>query len=421
MRARGWFDSQFGVGVRYGSVIFKKIADWWRKTSRNRKVVLVLAVVVAGLMIRSVWGPKSGGAEVSMVEKGVVEDVVKLTGTVVVGGKNEVVSPATGYLEAVYVTNGQTVKEGDPLFLVKSTAKEQDKANAWSAVAGAQSALKTAEQGKLSNQSALEIARRAVLDAQVAVDRMEANIIANKANPVTGLGYTQIDRDSVNSSLTSARQTFNYAEKKYVESNEAIAAAAAARTAAWYGYQAVTSGVVKASSGGTIVNFLKGVGDEVKSAPGSKPVLVIAHLDSLAVDVRVSEMSIPKIKAGQKVEMVFDALKGAKFSGKVDRVDVVGSEENGMTSFGARVVFDDSAKALEQLRPSLTADVTIIAERKEGVVAVPRSSVRFDGGETFVMMADGKERKVTPGLVGTVMMEVVDGVNEGDKVKTNVK
>ncbi|OGD79469.1 hypothetical protein A2368_03440 [Candidatus Collierbacteria bacterium RIFOXYB1_FULL_49_13] len=402
-------------------MITTKIADWWRSTSKSKKLALVLAVVFVAVMLRGVWMPKSSGAGVQTVERGVVEDVVKLTGTVVVGGKNEVVSPATGYLESVYVTNGQTVKEGDPLFKVKSTAKEQDKANAWSAYATAQANLKTAEQNKYTNQATLEIARKAVLDAQVAVDRMEANIIANKANSVTGLGYTQIDKDAVNSTLTSARQTFSYAEKKYVETDQAIAAALAARTAAWYGYQAVTSGVVKASSGGTIVNFLKGVGDEVKAAAGSKPVLVIAHLDSLAVDVRVSEMSIPKIAAGQKVEMVFDALKGSKFMGKVDRVDVVGSEENGITSFGARVVFDDSAKALEQLRPSLTADVTIIAQRKEGALRVPRSSVRFDNGDTLVMMADGKERKVVPGLIGTTMMEVESGVNEGEKVKTNVK
>jgi len=38
-----------------------------------------------------------------------------------------------------------------------------------------------------------------------------------------------------------------------------------------------------------------------------------------------------------------------------------------------------------------------------------------------VMMADGKERKVVPGLIGTTMMEVESGVNEGEKVKTNVK
>ncbi|AEE95646.1 efflux RND transporter periplasmic adaptor subunit [Mahella australiensis] len=65
------------------------------------------------------------------------------------------------------------------------------------------------------------------------------------------------------------------------------------------------------------------------------------------------------------------------------------------------------------------ADFTIITAKKENVIVVPRNAVKNYMGNDYVEILEGgskKERYIEKGLQTPTMVEVVDGLKEGDKV-----
>jgi Cu(I)/Ag(I) efflux system membrane fusion protein len=67
------------------------------------------------------------------------------------------------------------------------------------------------------------------------------------------------------------------------------------------------------------------------------------------------------------------------------------------------------------------ANVEIITDVKGNTVSVPQSAVLDDGGKKIVFIADGKnyaQRQVQLGIQSGDRLEIIDGLNAGDRVVT---
>ena len=65
------------------------------------------------------------------------------------------------------------------------------------------------------------------------------------------------------------------------------------------------------------------------------------------------------------------------------------------------------------------ANVQIITDLHRTAISIPQSAVLSDGGKTVVFVVDGsgyKKRAVITGIQGDDRVEIVDGLNAGDKV-----
>jgi HlyD family secretion protein len=146
---------------------------------------------------------------------------------------------------------------------------------------------------------------------------------------------------------------------------------------------------------------------------------VLVDLSQIQVATTLAEVDMPKVQAGQEVQVTLDAIQGVTFSGKVDEVDLVGVATQGVVNYPATVVITDSNDAV---RPGMNASVGIVIDRRENVLLVPNRAVRTQGRQRVVTVLYQDqliEAPVTLGLTGDTQSEVVSGLQEGDLVVLN--
>jgi len=155
------------------------------------------------------------------------------------------------------------------------------------------------------------------------------------------------------------------------------------------------------------------------AANAKAAVITIADLDSLQVEVDVSETSLNQVKADQPCEIQLDALPDSRFSGEVGAV--VPTADRTKASVKVKVRFLDldprilpemSAKVAFLSRPSLPED-------REPCPAFPASALLAgEGSPAVFVVRDGRAEKtpVTTGRRFGDLVEVLAGVQAGDPV-----
>jgi HlyD family secretion protein len=169
----------------------------------------------------------------------------------------------------------------------------------------------------------------------------------------------------------------------------------------------------------------------VESLPGDivAPNIIafrIDHLDTLLVDVNVSEVDISQIKVGQPVKLEFDAILEKEYQGEVVEVSPVGNQIQGLVTFEVTIQIMD---ADELVLPGLTAAVQIVVNEVEDVLLIPNRAVRWVRGQQVVYVSpDGDNANlenlvltpVTLGPSSDEFAELLDGeLKEGDFIVLN--
>ncbi len=354
------------------------------------------------------------------LHKMTLSDSVKVSGTYQTAMRKSILSTANGVISEAYVQNGDFVIEGEPLVYIKSTATDLEIAEAYANYTKALNTLNTAKQSKLSLQSQIEQARQSVLDAQAGVDDLEYHLAYGDDNASTKRQYTQEEKDSKQSRLTSAREAFTAVERQFLDSDQAISTAYAGVQSAKLLYDATQSIVINAPTSGTVVNFLKKVGDEVSL--NQNPIMVITNGLNPSITVSVNEIYMPKIQINQSVEVVFDAFKDKVFHGVVENFETLGRDTNGSIDYDVKInVLDISNDIL----PEMTATVSIETYKKDDVLAVPNGAILVDGERSFVFLTDQNHKQINKievitGDVTSEMTEILSGLSEGDIIITNI-
>lgn len=357
-----------------------------------------------------------------------IVEVVSETGNVNTAGRVDVFSSATGVIEELYVEDGDHVEENQELFHVRSTATEQEKASAYAAYQNAVSGSKTAEQGKLTVDSQMWAAQQALLEAKNARDYKNANT----QNPATGKDYTELEKESIDTAVVQAEKNFRALEKKVLESDTSINAANAQVTSSLLAYQATHDVTVKAPASGIVANLSASVGDKVTADSGmaslaltqttTAPVLTVADFSNYSIRIQLNEVDIPKVAVGQKAEISLDAFSGKKFSGRVEHVDSVGTNNQGVITY---VVLVTLMNPDTRIRPGMTANVDIEVDRETNVLSVPNSAVKpYKGGRAVrVENTKTKELEYIPvevGIKGDTRTQIIKGVREGQEIIVSV-
>jgi RND family efflux transporter MFP subunit len=283
-------------------------------------------------------------------------------------------------------------------------------------------------------QASLEQSRKAVLDAQDAVDQMNNNINSGQGNPSTKQAYTQNEIDSINSSLTSARESFTANETKYNQEHASITAAQASLAAATSAYNETKDAIVTSPVAGTVANFAVSVGSSVSGGQNStadssnsnnssstnSTVLVVGDFSKLGITVSVNEIDIPNIHAGQKATITLSAFPGKTYVGTIASVDTIGTENSGVVTYNAYL---DIIAPPSSIKPGMSATAIIQTDRHDNVLKVPSMAVQTTDGQSYVrVMKNGKVTQVpvTTGISSDSETEIDSGLSEGQTVVTNV-
>ena len=404
----------------------------------KKGVILVIVLAILWFAGTRIFGQKSPTSQyqTATAQRGSIVSTVSESGNVNASSQTQVTSPSNGLVQQVFVKNGDQVTAGEKLFTVKSTATPQEKASAYASYENALASYNSATQTKQVLVATLEKDRQAILNAQDAVNYQINNPGAN--NPTTKQSYNQLEIDSINSTLTNARETFSADQTKYNQEDTAIAAANAALNSQSLSYQATQNATVTAPISGTVANISVQPGDAVSastvtttsnstsfgssssssSTNGGSSVLSIGNYNQLSILAQVNEIDIPKVKVGQEATVTLDAFPNETFVGKVASVDSVGTITSGVVTYN---VYINLISPPSSIKSGMSASVAIQTARADNVITVPSSAVQTSSGASYVrVLKNGQVSTVpvTTGISDDTNTEITSGINEGDVVVT---
>jgi RND family efflux transporter MFP subunit len=147
--------------------------------------------------------------------------------------------------------------------------------------------------------------------------------------------------------------------------------------------------------------------------------IIIGDLGTLKTQVQINEVDVPNVQLGQKAMMTFNAVNGLTVSGKVEKMDSLGTVTQGVVTYNATISFDSLDP---RIKPGMSVSASIITGVKQDVIIVPNSAVKTQNGANYVDVLNSgttpQQVTVQIGAVNNTSTEIVSGLNEGDKVVT---
>ncbi|MGI9238636.1 MAG: efflux RND transporter periplasmic adaptor subunit [Woeseiaceae bacterium] len=146
------------------------------------------------------------------------------------------------------------------------------------------------------------------------------------------------------------------------------------------------------------------------------PVFSVTSLEPLVAYLHIPEREYRQIAAGQPVGIDIDALSGIRILAEVTRVSPVVDPDTG--TFKITIEISDAER---RIKPGMFGRMSIVFDRHENALQVPRSAVIEEMGATsvFVVVDNVAVRKpVTTGFSNNGLMEIIDGIVDSDNVVT---
>lgn len=176
---------------------------------------------------------------------------------------------------------------------------------------------------------------------------------------------------------------------------------------------------IRAPISGKVIQKNVKAGDKLENGSGSNAasMATIADLSMLTFEMSVDELDISDIQKGQKVRVTADAAKGQTFIGTVETVSIIGTSQNGVTSYPVKVVLD--GEACKDLIPGMNVNATIQIEERANVLTIPVSAVSRDN--LVCVKADNieenKEIKQKTAPAGYTYVQIETGISDGNVVE----
>lgn len=146
------------------------------------------------------------------------------------------------------------------------------------------------------------------------------------------------------------------------------------------------------------------------------PLYRVTSLDPLVAYVHVPEREFSQISAGQPVHIGIDALTGPPIIADVTRVSPIVDPATG--TFKITVEISDDER---RIKPGMFARISIVYDKHENVIQVPRSAVIESAGEKSVFVVEdgvGIRKNVQTGFGSEGMIEVTTGLSDDESVIT---
>lgn len=145
--------------------------------------------------------------------------------------------------------------------------------------------------------------------------------------------------------------------------------------------------------------------------------MAIADTSGLIVEASVDEYDIVKMEPGLQCRVIIEPLGNAVFPAELVFAGAVGSAQGGVVLYPVKVALLNPAM---DVKIGMNADIEIIVAEQSNALCIPNAALENRGGQSVVRLleADGKLsfREVTIGLQTDAMTEIIDGLQEGEKV-----
>ncbi|HEU4710451.1 MAG TPA: efflux RND transporter periplasmic adaptor subunit [Pyrinomonadaceae bacterium] len=400
--------------------------------SRKKKIIIgvVVVAVLAIVVIVSVIASRKEEPEVITIKLATrpeLKQTVTASGEVRPIRYIKLTSEVPGRIEEIYVTAGDLVTKGKPLVRIDPTELQSSQEAQWAAtqaslndVQNARNAVNSAQQALVIAESSVAAARQQVVAMQTNVDKAQVEL--NTAQRELKR-YTELIEAGVSSRLEydQARDRFETAkisletaranlEAQKIAVKEATERATQQKIAVKDAQTSIKSSEMRASQqaamlrgqtirrdkatqlsplNGVVADIPTRVGEFAVAGLSTTPLMTIADMSQINVEVNVDETEINNVKVGQEAKVKVDALgdkeikavvtqrnplaiaKSDTTGGLSNRVNVQEAKEFKVT-LELRELTEDIQNAL---RPGMSSTATITTDTKTNVLAVPLESI----------------------------------------------
>jgi membrane fusion protein (multidrug efflux system) len=139
----------------------------------------------------------------------------------------------------------------------------------------------------------------------------------------------------------------------------------------------------------------------------------ITSLEPLVSYLHVPEREYRRIEPGQTASIAVDAVQGTRFVGTVARISPVVDALTG--TFKITVEVSDSSR---RLKPGMFGRISIVYDRHENVLQIPRNAIIQEAGQPAVFVVDGEtaqRRVVETGYIEGGRIEIVEGLTDDEQ------
>ncbi len=434
-------------------------------------IVLPLAVIGGcGVAIAYKVRPKPEEPRTAEVKRGDVVVAVRETGYVEPIKRVEVKSKVAGKVAELAVDEGDVVTEGQLIARLDVPEVEAQRDQVKAQVDAARARL---EQARLACKQASQMIESQVAQAEAGLRaarfalqeattrRQDAERIYEDKRRLFEMGgyVSENDMESAKAAADLAAQQEQTAKERIQEQQAAVAIAVARRTECQVNESRVveaeaslrqiedalaeietrlSDAVVEAPMSGVVIARHVREGELITAVSyygAGAPIVTLGDLSTMLVKVELNEVDVDKLSPGLATEITVDALRDARYTGRVTRIARASSAPAGqawgqqgtssIVRFAVEITVEDPDVAL---RPGMTANIEIICERAEDVLWVPNDAIfekEDEKGKKFVSVVTGEakgeketeDREVTTGLSNDARTEIASGLEEGEEVE----
>jgi membrane fusion protein, heavy metal efflux system len=304
-----------------------------------------------------------------------------------------VFSPYAGRVTKLLVKPGDSVKQGQPLFVIEAADTVQ-----------AQNEFIAAMTGLNKAQSAVDLAQLQ--------DKRAKDLFEGKAVPLKDYQQSQATLIQAQNDLHSSQTALEAARNRLRIlglTDEAITVFQDKR-------RINPDTTIFSPIAGTVVQRKVGPGQYV-TAGASDPVFVIGDLSSVWLTAFVRETDASKVSVGQEIAFNVLALPDRPLTARIDYVSAAIDPATRRLLVRATI---DNKDGL--LKPEMFANVTIYSAGDHPAVGVPKQALIYEGDQVRVWVAhDDKSielRQIKTGLTNGDLVEVRGDLKPGEQIVT---
>ena len=366
-------------------------------------IVLLVVGAVAVIFFVSLVGNREKGVEVYQytVEKRDLMSIVSASGIIEPKVRVNISSNVIGEIVKLAVKEGQKVNRGD--FLLQIDPQQYE-----------------AEVRRL---------RAYLRVAEIKVEQAEVNLrdARNNLERVSSLFQKEFVSQM---ELEAAQVKYDFAEVQLKSAKEEVAQAQASLERAEDQLKKTTftapmSGIVSklnAEEGETVITG-------TMNNPGTV-IMTIADMSEVLATVNVDETEINKVRFTQRAKVTVDAIQGKEYQGEVIDIASSATKEGDVSVFQVKIAMEDPG---QNLKPGMTSRAKIETDFRSQIFAVPLQSVvereievtegenkRKEDKDVVFLIEENKAKivPVTTGISDDTDVEILSGVEEGDRVIT---
>ncbi|HKK60687.1 MAG TPA: efflux RND transporter periplasmic adaptor subunit [Salinivirga sp.] len=358
-----------------------------------KKFFRILLYVIIGVVFIGTIGflyqksqPKEKIYEIEKPFMTDIENKTVATGTIIPRKEVEIKPRVSGIVTEIYVEPGKVLKEGDLIAKVTVVPDMVSLNNAEARL----------EQAKISKK-----------DAQRKYDRQKS-LFDKGVIPVADLEQAEIALKNAESELDAAENNVNLIK-------EGVSAKKGS----------LTNTLIRSTIDGMVLDIPVEQGNSViesNTFNDGTTIAVVANMNEMIFEGKIDESEVGKIREGMPLKLTVGALEDVTYDAKLEYIAPKGEEEEGAVKFKIKAAVE--LKKDYFIRSGYSATADIVLERKDSVMAIKESLIKFeDEGDSVYVEVETEpqqfeKRYIDVGISDGINIEVLSGLEKDTRLKS---